>query len=138
MDERIIKQPRQIGLYVRRVREVRGLSRKCLAQRAGVSERLMASLELGDATGIRLDKLMAVLGALDMSLLVQLPHTPDDCVSGADGEASDSSDPLEAGAAAERVTGARQSYGEAFSRFLSGQGIEVSDNDLPMDTSGGA
>ncbi len=80
MAEKLIKQPRQMGLYVRRVREDRGLSRARLAQRAGVSERLVASLELGDATGIRLDKLMAVLGALNMSLLVQSPHDPDDYV----------------------------------------------------------
>ncbi len=42
--------------------------------------------------------------------------------------------PLEAGAASKQDTGARQAYGEAFSRFLSRQGIEVADNGLPMDT----
>ena len=51
-DGRIIKPvsiPRQVGLYARREREAQGLTRKQLAKAAGVSERLLASLELGDA-----------------------------------------------------------------------------------------
>ena len=36
-----------------------------------MSERLLASLELGDATGIRLDKLLAVFGALGICLAAQ-------------------------------------------------------------------
>lgn len=66
-----IEIPRQAGLHVRRKREEQGLTRAQLAQMAGVSERLLASLELGDATGIRLDKLLAVLKALGLSLAVQ-------------------------------------------------------------------
>ena len=49
-DGRIIKPvsiPRQVGLYARREREAQGLTRKQLAKAAGVSERLLASLELG-------------------------------------------------------------------------------------------
>lgn len=64
-----IDTPRQAGLYVRRARERQGMTRAQTAQRAGVSERLLASLELGDATGIRLDKLLAVFSALDISLM---------------------------------------------------------------------
>ena len=58
--------PRQAGIYVRSAREERGLTRDQLAQRAGVSKRMLASLELGDSAGVRLDKLMAVLGALGL------------------------------------------------------------------------
>lgn len=71
MDVMSIAIPRQVGLYVRRAREAQGLTRRQLAHAAGVSERLLASLELGDAQGIRLDKLMAVLAALKLSLMVQ-------------------------------------------------------------------
>ena len=71
MDTMPIDAPRQAGLYVRRAREAQGLTRAQLARAAGVSERSLASLELGDATGIRLDKLLAVLGPLGLSLVVQ-------------------------------------------------------------------
>ena len=63
--------PRQAGIYVRSAREERGLTRDQLAQRAGVSKRMLASLELGDSAGVRLDKLMAVLGALGLGLSVR-------------------------------------------------------------------
>ena len=66
-----ISAPRQAGIYVRRAREAQGLTRAQLATAAGVSERLLASLELGDATGIRLDKLLAVFDALGLSLAAQ-------------------------------------------------------------------
>lgn len=71
MTDQIIRAPRQAGIYVRRQRERRSLTRAQLALKSGVSERLIASLELGDATGIRLDKLMAIFDALDLSLAVQ-------------------------------------------------------------------
>lgn len=63
--------PRQVGLYVARSRKAQGITRAKLAELAGVSERLLASLEAGDATGIRLDKLLAVYDALGLSLLTQ-------------------------------------------------------------------
>lgn len=62
--------PRQIGILVRSARKRQGFSQKELARRAGVSERLILSLELGDAPGIHLDKLLSILGALNMHLLV--------------------------------------------------------------------
>lgn len=71
MDTMPISAPRQAGIYVRRSREAQGLTRAQLASAAGVSERLLASLELGDATGIRLDKLLAVFDALGLSLAAQ-------------------------------------------------------------------
>ena len=71
MDTLPITTPRQAGIYVRQARETQELTRAALAKKAGVSERLLASLELGDATGIRLDKLLAILNALSIGLFVQ-------------------------------------------------------------------
>ena len=71
MDTFPITTPRQAGIYVRQARESQGITRATLAKKAGVSERLLASLELGDATGIRLDKLLAVFGALGLALVAQ-------------------------------------------------------------------
>lgn len=71
MDTLPITTPRQAGIYVRQARETQELTRAALAKKAGVSERLLASLELGDATGIRLDKLLAVFNALGLALAAQ-------------------------------------------------------------------
>lgn len=71
MDTLPITTPRQAGIYVRQARESQRITRATLAKKAGVSERLLASLELGDATGIRLDKLLAVFGALGLALVAQ-------------------------------------------------------------------
>ena len=69
----IIETPRQVGLAVRKARKAAGITQKKLAKRADVSERLVIALELGDATGIRLDKMLKVLSALDLSLAVLGP-----------------------------------------------------------------
>lgn len=71
MDTLPITTPRQAGIYVRQAREAQGLTRATLAKKAGVSERLLASLELGDATGIRLDKLLTIFNALGLALAAQ-------------------------------------------------------------------
>lgn len=71
MDTLPIATPRQAGIYVRQAREAQGITRAALAKKSGVSERLLASLELGDATGIRLDKLLAIFNALSIGLFVQ-------------------------------------------------------------------
>lgn len=71
MDTLPITTPRQAGIYVRQAREAQGLTRAALAKKAGVSERLLASLELGDATGIRLDKLLVIFDTLGLALAAQ-------------------------------------------------------------------
>ena len=71
MDAFPITTPRQAGIYVRQAREAQGITRAALAKKAGVSERLLASLELGDATGIRLDKLLAIFSAIGLALVAQ-------------------------------------------------------------------
>ena len=67
---REVRTSRAIGRIVKEQRVAAGLTQKKLAKNAGVSERLVIALELGDATGIRLDKLLQVLTALGLSLAV--------------------------------------------------------------------
>lgn len=74
MDAHLIALPLQAGSAVRLERMSRRWTQKQLAEKAGVSERLVNALEAGDAKGIRLDKLMAIYGALDMRLFVQRPY----------------------------------------------------------------
>ena len=69
MDAHLIALPLQAGSAVRLERMSRKWTQKQLAEKAGVSERLVNALEAGDAKGIRLDKLMAIYGALDMRLV---------------------------------------------------------------------
>lgn len=71
MEDLPVTISRQAGIHVRSVRERRGLTRRELAEAAGVSERLIASLELGDATGIRLDKLLCICDAVGLSLFMR-------------------------------------------------------------------
>lgn len=71
MDTLPVNLPRQVGLYIRRARTAQGLTRAQLAALSGVSERSLASIELGDATGVRLDKLLTIYSALGLSLLTQ-------------------------------------------------------------------
>ena len=52
MDTLPITTPRQAGIYVRQARESQGITRATLAKKAGVSERLLASLELGDRKSV--------------------------------------------------------------------------------------
>ena len=63
-----IDSSRSVGRIVREARKAKNITQRQLALRAGVSERLVLALELGDATGIRLDKLLHVLSALDLTL----------------------------------------------------------------------
>ncbi|WP_368501940.1 helix-turn-helix domain-containing protein [uncultured Olsenella sp.] len=67
---RQIHIPRQMGQAVRSRRLELGLTQRELADKAGVSERLVLSLEQGEATDIRLDKLLGILGSLGLSLYV--------------------------------------------------------------------
>lgn len=60
----------QLGSYVRSIREAQGYTRRELARAAGISERLLASFELGAAPGIGLEKVLMVLGVLGLSLHV--------------------------------------------------------------------
>lgn len=68
-----ITLPRQVGLIVASTRRERGLTQSQLAKDAKVSRQLINRLEVGTATGIALDKLLAILGAagcvLDVSPL---------------------------------------------------------------------
>lgn len=65
-----IVTPRQAGIVVRQKRRELEMSQRELAVKARVSERLVIMLEKGDATGIRLDKLLQVLGALGLGMSI--------------------------------------------------------------------
>lgn len=71
MEPQPVVTPRQVGVYIRRSREAQGLTRAQLSELSGVSVRSLASIELGDATGLRLDKLLSIYKALGLSLLTQ-------------------------------------------------------------------
>ena len=58
-----ITLPRQVGLIVASARKERGLTQSQLAKEAKVSRQLVNRLETGVASGIALDKLLAILGA---------------------------------------------------------------------------
>ena len=68
-----ITLPRQVGLIVASARKERGLTQSQLAKEAKVSRQLVNRLETGVASGIALDKLLAILDAagcmLDVSPL---------------------------------------------------------------------
>lgn len=66
-----VNASRQAGIYVRRAREELGITRGELAALAGVLEWLIASLELGDAKGVRLDKLLSICGAVGLGLCME-------------------------------------------------------------------
>ncbi len=58
-----IRLPRQVGIVLSSARKSNGLTQAQLARKAGVSRQLVNRLEVGMATGIALDKLMAILDA---------------------------------------------------------------------------
>ena len=62
------KISRWLGREVRLKRTALGLTQGQLSEASGVSERLIRTLEQGEAPGIRLDRLTSVLAALGMEL----------------------------------------------------------------------
>lgn len=75
---------RWIGQEIRTRRTTLGLTQSQLAKASGVSERLLRSLEQGEAPGIGLDRLASVLAALGLELALSdgsrasLPDPRDD------------------------------------------------------------
>lgn len=77
---------REVGRRVRCERKAMGLTQRELACRAKVSERLVRSIENGEARGVSLDKMISVLSQLGLSLLLAdepgaLSSTQDDSYS---------------------------------------------------------
>lgn len=66
-----IANSRAVGKEVRKRRRELKLTQGELAKASGVSQRLVASLELGDARGIQLNKLLQILDVLDMKMFVE-------------------------------------------------------------------
>lgn len=61
---------RSIGAQVRNQRIALGITQKELASQTGTSERLIRSLEMGEARGIGLGKLVDILAPLNLGLAV--------------------------------------------------------------------
>lgn len=61
---------RRIGQAVRAQRLQACMAQRQLAAASGVSERLIRSIEAGEAHGVSLDKLCAVLDKLDLRLFI--------------------------------------------------------------------
>lgn len=64
--------PAEIGHIVRAARRAQGLRQDQLAGAAGVGVRFLSELERGKPT-VRLEKVLAVLGALGCRLRVEMP-----------------------------------------------------------------
>ena len=109
--------PRQAGIYVRRERESQGRTRAQLARTAHVSERLLASLELGEAPGIQLDKLIAVCGALGLELCLRATGVP----------AQDEAPAQQAPVPSTQLTQPASDYDAAWQEFMAAQGIVLTD-----------
>lgn len=68
---------REIGQRIRAERKDSGLTQQELALRAGVSERLVRSVENGEAHGVGLDKLASLLSQLGIALKIDdVSETP--------------------------------------------------------------
>lgn len=72
MEEMDVDTPRMAGRHVRDRRVSLGLTQKDLAKMSGVSTRTIINLELGIAPGIRMDKLMSILRALNLRVVLKV------------------------------------------------------------------
>ena len=68
---------REIGRQVRLERGAAGLTQRELADRGGVSERLVRSIEKGEAGGVSLDRLISVFSQLGIDIrLADMSEAP--------------------------------------------------------------
>lgn len=74
----------EIGYAIKDKRTQLGMTQAQVAKAAGVSERCLWSLELGQNTGVQFDKLTAILSALGMEL--ELKDTADPKVTTTENE----------------------------------------------------
>ena len=66
-----IASPRNSGIAIRQRRKALGLTQVQLAKQAHVSERTLISIELGDAHGAQVDKILALLSALGLKMTIE-------------------------------------------------------------------
>ncbi len=66
----------EIGYTIKDARAKLGLTQEQLAHAAGISKRCLWSLELGQNTGVQLDKLLAVFKALGLDLQIVAGGAP--------------------------------------------------------------
>lgn len=66
----MIRDQRQLGAAIRRLRRDAGMSQQALADRAGIRQPTLSELESGKMAG-RLDTILRVLAALDLDMTLQ-------------------------------------------------------------------
>ena len=66
----------EIGYAIKDARSKLGLTQAQLAEAAGISKRCLWSLELGQNSGVQLDKLLAVFKALGLDLQIVVAGAP--------------------------------------------------------------
>ncbi len=71
-----IENTRQAGMALGMARKARGLTQAQLAERAGISRQLVNRLEMGDAAGISLKRLLAVLSAAGVTMTFDWDGSP--------------------------------------------------------------
>jgi HTH-type transcriptional regulator / antitoxin HipB len=66
----LITSPNQVGEILRGRRKARGLAQQVLANKLGISQSRLSTLE-ADPASLTLDRLLALLGQLGLELVVQ-------------------------------------------------------------------
>ena len=66
----------EIGYAVKRRRAQLGMTQEQVARASGVSKRCVWSIELGENSGVQLDKLTSVLGVLGLDLVLAEGDAP--------------------------------------------------------------
>lgn len=66
--EALVRETRQLGNFIRRVRRVKGLSQSELGQRTGLRQASISTIEAGRAS--KLEPVLSILSALELELHV--------------------------------------------------------------------
>ena len=76
LDDDLVDQLEQLGAVIRRARIIRGLSQRALESHSGVDQTMISRVERGQAPGIRLERIAAILVALHADIALVQPRRP--------------------------------------------------------------
>lgn len=71
-----VTRPDDLGVALRQARRAEGITQAELAQLVGVSRPWLSSFEVGRITSVRLDTVMRIIAALDVSVTLSRPAPP--------------------------------------------------------------
>ncbi len=71
-----VTRPDDLGVALRNARRAEGITQAELAQLVGVSRPWLSSFEVGRITSVRLDTVMRIIAALDVSVTLSRPAPP--------------------------------------------------------------